>query len=135
MHDPVPVGRIERDRRLLEPLERLSNILRPPLADPLLERAATQVFHDDEWTLLVLADVEDGDDVGLPGQPRRGERLAREAPAHLLVARVALGEQLDRDGAPQRIVGRPVDLTHAAGGDALRRAVARRQDASLDGHA
>ena len=133
--DSVTMRRIERRRRLLEPLERQADFLGTVLSDPLLERAAGQVLHDDEGPLRVLADVEDRDDVWLSGQPRRRQRFAREPLADRIVARIALGEHLDRDRAPERRIGCAVDLAHASARDALGRAVARREDFGIDWHA
>jgi hypothetical protein len=118
MHDAVRVRRVECERRVAEPLERVA--LRDGAApQPVLERAAGQVLHDDERPLGVLADVEDRHRVRLAGEARGGERLAREARAQRSVPCEALGEDLDRDVAPERLVGRPVDLAHPALGDAL----------------
>ena len=50
-----------------------------------------------------LADVEDRDDVRVPGQPRGGERLPREALADGLVERVALGEHLHATARPSAV--------------------------------
>ena len=129
------MGCVERRPRLLEPFQRLPDLLRATPLDPFLERAAAEVLHDDERPLGVLAHVEHGHDVRLPGQPRRRQRLAREAAPDRFVARVALAQQLDGDGAAEDRVGRAVDLAHAAERDALGRAVARRQDVRIDGHA
>ena len=56
--------------------------------------AAVEVLHDDEGPLLVLADVEDRDDVRLAREPRRREGLAHEALAEGIVLREPLGEHL-----------------------------------------
>ena len=128
------MGGIEGSRRLLEPFQRSPDLLGSVPLDPFLERTAAEVLHDDEWALRVLADVEHGHDVRFPGEPRRGQSLAREAPAHRVVTRVALGEQLDGDGAAQDGVGRAIDLAHASERDALGRAIARRQDIRVDRH-
>ena len=133
--DAMAVGGVERRGRLPEPFERLPDLLGAVYTDPVLEGTAAQVLHDDEGPLRVLADVEDRDDVRLPGQPRRRQRLACEPSSDRVVARVAVGEQLDRDGAPERRVGRAVDLAHSSARDALRRAIARRQDVRVDRHA
>ena len=118
--DAVAMGGIDRRRRLLEPLERLPDLLGPIPLDPFLERAPAQIFHDDERPPRVLSDVEHRHDVRLSGQPRRCQCLAREAPADVVVARVALGEQLHRDSAAENRIGRAVDLAHASERDAFR---------------
>ncbi len=133
--DSVAMGGIESGRSFLEPLERLPDLLGPVFLNPFLERAAAEVLHDDERPLRVLADVEHRDDVRLPGEPRRREGLACEAAPHGVVARVALGEQLDGDGAAEDRVGRAIDLAHPSERDALGRAVARREDVRVDRHA
>ena len=121
--DAFRVRGVERNRGLLEPVERLTGV-DPAAADAVLERAASEVLHDDERAAFRLADVEDRDDVRTPGEPGRCERLAGEALADTRVLRVALGEDLDGDDAAQQLVGRAVDLAHTARADLLGVAVA-----------
>ena len=91
------VRRVERRRGLREPRERPAGRLRALPREPVGERAAGEVLHDDVRAALVLADVEDRDRVRRAREPGGGERLAREAPADRLVVGEPLREQLDRD--------------------------------------
>ena len=121
MDDAVPVRGVERRRRLLEPVERLVRRRRPAVAQPVLERAAVEVLHDDERPARPLADVEDRDRVRLAGEARCRERLAREPLPERFVPRVPLGEHLDRDGAaerprPRRGRSRPCRRSRSASG-------------------
>ena len=95
-----------------------------PSADAVLERAAAEVLHDDERAAFRLTDVEDRDDVRTTGEAGRGERLSGEPLADTRVLRMAVGEDLDGDDAAQQLVGRAVDLAHAAAPDLLRVVVA-----------
>ena len=87
-------------------------------AQPVVHGAALEELHDDERRAVVLPDVEDRDDVPLARELRGGERLPLEASAHVLVARVTLGEHLDGDDAAEHRVGRAVDLAHPSARDA-----------------
>ena len=117
--DPARVRRVERRRRLLEPVERASERLRAVAHEPVGERAAGEVLHHDVRAAVVLADVEDRHRARCVREPRRGERLAREARSDRLVVGVAVGEHLDRDDARQVGVLGAKDLAHAAAGDPL----------------
>ena len=134
MDDAVPVGRVERRCGLLEPGERLV-CGRRPLAQPVLERAALEVLHDDERPVVPLADVEDRDRVRLPGETRRGQRLPREPAAQRVVARIPLGQDLDGNGSSEDLVLGAKDLAHAAVPDPGRVAIARRQELVRGRHA
>ena len=81
-------------------------------AQAVVHGASLEKLHDDERRAVVLPDVEHRDDVPLTRELRGGERLPLEAGAHVLVARVALGEHLDGDDAAEHRVGRAVDLAH-----------------------
>ncbi len=79
--DPVRVRVIERLPSLLEPPQRVRRRLAAVLLQPLLERGAVDVLHDDVGPLAGLADVVDRHDVRLVGDARRGACLAGEPPA------------------------------------------------------
>ncbi len=65
---------------------------------------------------LVLADLVNGDDVRMV-QGRGGARLLSKAQIVLRTLVEALGEQLDRDHAPEGRVARAVEPAHAAGAE------------------
>ncbi len=132
--DSAAVRCVESRGRLLEPRQRLAGGGRTGPLQTLFERSTAQVLHDDEGALLPLADVEDRHRARLAGEARRGERLTLEASPDRGVSGVALGQQLDRDGAPEHLVLGSEDLAHAARADALRPAVARGQLALFDWH-
>ena len=132
--DTLGMRGVEGAAGLLEPNEDLQRLLRTSFAQHVVERAAAQVLHDDVRPLVVLADIEDGHGVGLARQARRGKGLARESLADSLVQRVAVGQDLDRNGTAEHGVGRPVDVAHAAAADLLRTAIAGRKDVDLYSH-
>lgn len=91
--------------------EQLAPRRRLRLADERRQRLARHVLHGDERPPVVLADVEDGDDVRVV-ETAGGARLAGEALAGGGVERVR--EHLHGDvTADQRIAGQ-IDLAHAA---------------------
>ncbi len=74
------------------------------------QRFAGDVLHDDEVDVALAPDRVDRDDVRVI-ERGRGPRLVEETAGRLAVAR---GRQhLDRDGAVQDGVARPVDGAHA----------------------
>ena len=80
------------------------------------ERLALEQFRDDVRRARVGADIVDRQDVRvieLPG----GARLLLEAMQPARVRRERLGDQLDRDLAPEPWIARAVDLAHAAGAE------------------
>ena len=88
----------------------------PRAAIELLQVPALQVLHRDVVGALGLAAVEDRDDVRVR-EPGGVLRLAAEALDELLVVRVPLVEDLDRDAPPERLVLGEVDGRHAAGAE------------------
>src|SRR4029077_5225760 len=132
--DPVVVCGVEGNRCLLEPGERAGGRLGSVAAQPVLERPAAEVLHDDERAPLPLADVEDRDRARLAGKTGRGQGLALEALANVVVHGVALGEHLDRHLAPEQLIGGEVDVAHRSTSEARGRVIARRQQLGLDAH-
>jgi hypothetical protein len=82
-----------------------------------VERGAVDEFHHDDRSALVLRDVVDGDD---PGMPDAGGGPGLALHPHGQVGefgrrRVGVGAQfLDGDLAPEHLVDRPPDDAHAA---------------------
>ena len=131
--DACRVRGIERATCLLEPgkAERRRNAAR---AHPVGQRSAREELHHDRGLPGDVGDVEDRDHVRLGRQPRRDPCLAREPRPDLRVAREALVQDLDRDPAIERVIGRRVDVGHAARRDQLGPAVARRKRERGCGH-
>ena len=127
MHDALSVCGVQTRGGLAKPLDRPAWSDRRR-SDPIVNGAPVQVLHDDERLAVVLADVEDRDDVRMRRETRSGARLPREACAHIRIARVPFGEHLDRDRSAEEAVGRTVDVSHPATGERADGGVARRQD-------
>ena len=99
---------------LAEKAERLVAVERSaPAVEPVLEGAPLDVLHDDEGAVLLLADVEDLNDVRMV-EPGGEAGLAREPLPHLVVAGEVVGEELDGDFAIELQVAGAVDGRHAA---------------------
>ena len=108
MHDAVFVRALERagdrDHELHERAHR------HPLLEELRQRLALEVLEHHERKALVLADLEDGDDV-LVRATRRRPRLDHEATDEV---RIVVEQELDRDLATELRVACEEDLAHAA---------------------
>src|SRR5262249_2467739 len=83
------------------------------LLQPLEQRLAVQVLHDEEGAAMVLADIVRDACVRM-GELRGGAGFAIEAPAELRTRRERFRKDLDRHAAIEPRVARAVDLTHAA---------------------
>ena len=79
--------------------------------DQLLERPSLEVLHRDVVGALGLAPVVDRDDVRV-GERSRVLRLPAEALDELLVVRMPVVEDLDRDPPAELLVLREVDVRH-----------------------
>ena len=96
------------------------------------QRFAFEQLRDDVGRAVVDADVVDGQDVRvieLPG----GARLLLEAMQPARIRRERLGDQLDRDVAPETRIARAVDLAHAAGAEPADDLVGTDRGAGRDG--
>ena len=87
------------------------------------ERPALDVLHHDEVDAVVLAPVEDGDDVGVR-EVGGGLGLPAEPLDEGLVDRELGEEDLEGDRPIELAVHRPVHLRHAAAGDQVGQLVA-----------
>src|SRR3954451_25154183 len=105
---------IERRGGLAQPARRRRPGDGLPPAQAIGDRAGREVLHDHVGQAVALADVEDGDDVGVVGQPRAGPRLAHEPPPGALLLRVGRVEDLHGDQAAEQLVLRSPDGGHAA---------------------
>ena len=117
MDDPGLVRRVECGRGFVEPVEHLPGLESPLAIDALVQRAAREVLHDDDRPSVVLPDVEDRDDVVVPGEPRRRECFPLEPLAEAFVLGIAFGKHLDRHLAAEHLVSGQEDLAHPAVGD------------------
>ncbi len=126
---PGAVRRGERGEHRLEHAERLAGLHRRLLADQVAQREAGDELHDEEQGAVVVALVEDRDDVGV-GEASRVSRLSLEPRDEVGVVAEPGVHHLDRDGAVQPQVGGLVDRGHPAAGDAGADAVAAVEDAA-----
>ena len=94
------------------------------------EGPAVDELHHDEVGAVVLAPVEDGDDVGMR-QVGGGLGLAPEALDEGAVDRQLGEEHLERDGPIELAIHGAVDLGHAAAGDQVGHLIAARIDARV----
>ena len=101
-------------------------------ADELLQRAPLDVLHDDVVGAVVLAAIEDRDDVRV-GEAGCVCRLAPEALDELVVVRVPRVQDLDRDPASELLVLGEVHVGHAAAAELPRDAVAPCEERSGEG--
>ena len=133
MDDARCMGGVERPPRLLEPrkAERRGNAA---CTHPVGERSPREKLHHDRWLPGHVGDVEDRDHVRLDRQPRRDPRLPCEPRPDLRVAGESLVQDLDRDPAFERVVGRRVDVRHAPRRNQLGPAVARGERERSCGH-
>jgi hypothetical protein len=83
--------------------------------------------HEERAVVVVVGDrVEEGHDPGM--RQARDQAHLRVLAMHVLCVRDIPPEQLDRDGATERLVRGAVDGGHAAGADLLVQAVAVGQE-------
>ncbi len=132
VHEPGPMGRVERPGELADECRDLRRGQCAALGDDVTERPAAHVLHHDERVGAVLALVEDRDDVwmvhrgGAPG-------LGRESLAERGVG--LRSEDLHRDVAVETLVARAPDLRRSTAVDVLGQAVAIGQHTPLEiGH-
>lgn len=91
---------------------------RQPAMEPqeVPQRRPVHVLHDEEVPALMLADVEDGDDVGVL-QPGDGSGFVFEGVAELPGGREAVIQDLHGDGAIEALVAGKPHLCHATPAD------------------
>jgi hypothetical protein len=88
------------------------------LADHFFETLSLQVFHGDVIAAVRLAPVIDADDVGMV-EPGGRLRLAAKTGHELVIAGIALVEDLDRHLAPEVGVAGQEDVSHPAAAQAF----------------
>ena len=109
MDDPLAVREREAVRDVDGERDRVHRREGSGPLEPLLQRAAREMLHDDEGKALDLADVVDGDDAGV-GERRERARLFDEHLAERRIGRRGPIEDLDGDLAIQRRVVGEIDL-------------------------
>ena len=121
--DAVPVREAQRREDLPRVVDCEVDRRRSARDDQLLERAPIEVLHRDVVGALRLAAVVDRDDVRMR-EAGGVLRLAAEALDELVVARVAVVQDLDRDAAAEHLVLGEVDVRHPARAELAHDAVA-----------
>ena len=116
MHDPVLVREGEPARDLVRQRECLRDGQRPLPLDQLLQVLARDVLEDDELPTLVLAAVDDRDDVRVR-ETRDCLRLATEPLDVLGIVGEVLVQHLERDPPLEARVEGTEDARHAAGAE------------------
>src|SRR5688500_11687556 len=89
-----------------------------PAVEPLRQRLALEVLHDEVVDAFLLAHVVQDADVRV-AEGGDGARLALEPRAHLRAAAVVGAQHLDRHRAVEARVARLVHLAHAARAETL----------------
>ena len=130
--DAVAVREAERGEDLARVVDRDRDRAEAARDDQLLERPPLEVLHRDVVGALGLAAVVDRDDVRVR-EPGCVLRLAPEALDELLVVRVAVVEDLDRDAAAELLVLGEVDVRHPARAELARDAVAPVEEGADEG--
>ena len=113
--DPLVVGRVQRIGDLDADVNQLMDLQRP-VHEAVAQRAPPHQFHHDEGLSFVLVDVEDRTDVAVVQRGCRA-RFGSKPANRLLVLHQIIGEEFERDRAPEAEVVRPIDDAHAAGAD------------------
>jgi len=111
--DLVVVRDPDRGQELLDQVDRNVDAEPPVFIQPGAHRAAVDPLHDDEKDGTVLVEVVDADDARVVQGRDRG-RLAVKALAEAGVARVLVGQDLDRDRDLEAGMGRAVHHSHRA---------------------
>ncbi len=114
--DPHLVRVAEAGAQLEDQFEAANQAQRRSAADDLAERLAIDVLHRDERLSLVLADIVDGDDVGM-GQTRRGAGFPGEPLLDLVVED---RQDLERNGPIEDRIAGQIQQPHAALAQAIK---------------
>ena len=110
-------------RRGADRLDRLGERQGAEPLDPVVEVAASEVFHDDIITSPLHPSVEDLDDVGVQ-QPLGRRGLAEEPMQQGRVLRQAPGQDLHGDLVAALDVGGAIDRPHPAGTQGVKQSIA-----------
>ena len=112
MHDPFAVGGVECVGDVDGKRQQGFQVQRT-VADQVLERPAFEIFHDDEGTSVLLANVIDGADIGMV-QARSGLGFAAKAAKGVRIVGDIIGKELEGDEAVQAQIFGLVDDAHPA---------------------
>ncbi len=113
VHDAAAVCRTNRRQQLLDQVERDVHSEPAAVVEPVAQRAAFDVLHDDEKRVALGVEVVDADDAGMVESRHRG-RFTLETGTEVLVLGVALGQHLDGHGKAQTRVHSRVHDAHGA---------------------
>ncbi len=111
MHDPLVVRRCEPASDLRSQVLR-GHEIEAAARHPFAQVLTLDQLHRNEDAALGLPDLVDGGDVGVRDGGRRAGFPQESLPALLAAARV--GQELQRDGSPKRLVFGAVHHTHSA---------------------
>src|SRR6266508_3323714 len=114
----LAVSIIERSRDRPDDPDRIAELERAALLEDQMQRAAAQILHRDIAQPILLANIEDRDDIGV-AQVGRGDRLTLEAPRELRIDRQLRRQHLERDDALELRIERSIHPRHAAAPDLL----------------
>ena len=113
MHDTLPVGLVQRVGNLDGVFQTLIE-WQPSLLQPLLERVALDVLHDEVVEAVLFTDIVERTDVGMVQATDRTGLTLEAFPALGIVGEV-FGKDFDGDGAVQAGVGGAIHLSHSTG--------------------
>ncbi len=133
MHDPAHVRGVERLADLRAHARGLARGQGTGLADDRREVLALDQLHHDVRPGVVLAEVVNGDDVGV-AQRRGRPGLVTEPGQEVGVAPELGAQQLDGNVALELRVARAIDAGHAALSEKLQQTVSPAEDAPDLGH-
>ena len=112
MHDRRGVGRGQRRRGLYADVEDLAQGQRPAL-ETLAHGFALDEFRHQEPRGVVIADLVDGQDVGMI-ERRGGTSLVKKTAEALGIDAELAAQDFERHRPPERGIERLVDFAHAA---------------------
>ena len=113
MDDVVAMGIAERRADLLQNAQPVGHGELRAGADQLVQRLALHALHHNVGGSVVVAQVVNGDDIGVV-EPARSAAFLVEAGQHVGVAHEALGQGLDGHLAADLLVDAAIDDAHAA---------------------
>ena len=104
-----------------------------PSGETVSQRLTIEQFGDDEWEAVVMADIEDGDDVGM-AQRRSGTSLLLESRQAFGIRGERARQNLDGDVTSEAGIAALVDLSHPAAAEQRRDFVRAETGAGRERH-